>query len=496
LTNNTFPGDIITRIIETNQNNVNTYTKEQPDISKGTVTRGTGGPDLFGYTWIDSNEPDGPEFIWNDISTTGTLVNNWAATGIYPAVDEGKAGPFSLGFSFKYYGIEYSDIWFCSNGFVSFVDITDAGMSNDPIPEADLPNCLVAGIWDDLDGKTTGKVYYKQEADKFIVQYDNWPGYYSGTGPFTFQYIIHKSGKILIYYNTISGSSTSATVGIENHQGNDGLQVVRNAVYLQNNLALQFSADPEWLTLENFEGTIYNGNSVAVVMNFVTEGLEMGEYSMDVVISSSDPNNPELIVPVRMTVTNEIPVELSAFTAENSLDEVTLRWQTASETNNSGFEIQRSNESEVNSQSDWISISFVEGKGTTTERTDYSFKDNITEPGTYFYRLKQIDFDGTVSYSSEIEVEVTGPNEFALYQNYPNPFNPSTTIKFALPEKTNLELSVYNSLGEKVAEIFKGELDEGYHEIEFSADQLSSGIYFYRLESKDFVSVKKMILIK
>ena len=504
LANNTFPGNVLARIVEVNLSGLNNYSKEQPDLSKGTSLRGSGGPDLFGYTWIDSNDPDGPEFIWNDISATGTLVTNWEATGIYPAVDEGKAGPFQLGFLFKYYGVEYGNIWLCSNGFVSFLDITDAGMSNDPIPTADEPNCIVAGIWDDLDGKTTGKVYYKQEADKFIVQYDNWPGYYSGTGPFTFQYVLHKNGKILVYYKTISGTSTSATVGIENHEGNDGLQVVRNSVYLENELALQFSADPEWLLLESFEGTIYNGNSVAVMMNFITEGLESGEYTMDVIVRSNDPNNSELTVPVRMTVTNQIPVEFISFTAENNLDEVTLSWETASETNNNGFEVQRSQMSNVKGQSEWKSISFIEGKGTTTERTNYSFKDQISETGIYFYRLKQIDFDGTFSYSSEIEIEVSGPTEFALYQNYPNPFNPSTTIKFALPERTDLELSVYNSLGEKVADVFKGELGEGYHEIVFNINagnsgnvrNLSSGIYFYRLESKDFVSVKKMIVIK
>jgi len=498
LANNTFPGDVIARIIEVNKASLNDYNKEQPDFSKGTSLRGSGGPDLFGYTWIDSNDPEGPEFIWNDISTTGTLVTNWVATGVYPAVDEGKAGPFQLGFLFKYYGIEYSDIWFCSNGFVSFVDIIDAGMSNDPIPTVDEPNCIIAGIWDDLDGKTTGKVYYKQEADKFIIQYDNWPGYYSGTGPFTFQYVLNKNGKILFYYKTILGTATSATVGIENHAGNDGLQVVRNAVYLENDLALQFSSEPEWLLLENFEGTVYNGNSIAVVMNFITEGLEMGEYSMDVIISTNDPNNSQITIPVRMTVTNEVPVEFVSFTAENNLDEVILRWQTATETNNSGFEIERapSKSPPKGETSGWEKIGFIQGFGTTTEPKTYSFTDEKIITGTYKYRLKQIDFDGTVSYSSEIEVEVAGPTEFALYQNYPNPFNPTTTIKFALPEKTDLVLSVYNSLGEKIADIFKGELGEGYHKIEFSAANLSSGIYFYRLESKDFVSVKKMIIMK
>jgi hypothetical protein len=496
LTNNTFPGDVVARVVQVSEVNTTPATKENPDLSKGTSSRGSGGPDLFGYEWIDSNDPQGPVYEWNDISTTGILVTNWVPTDIYPAVDEGKAGPFPLGFTFKYYGVEYSDIWFCSNGFISFVDITDAGMSNSTIPSSSIPNCMIAGIWDDLDGKTTGKVYYKQESDKFIVQYDNWPGYSSGVGPFTFQFVINKNGKITLYYETITGTSTSATVGMENQNGNDGLQVVYNATYLQNNLALQYSSEPEWLLAENLEGTVYNGNTIAVLLNFLTEGLDSGDYSMDMVITSNDPVNSEIVIPIAMKISNIVPVELSSFTAENINDEVVLKWSTATETNNSGFEVERSQKSSINGQNDWLKISFIGGKGTTTEKTDYVFRDKITLPGTYVYRLKQMDFDGTASYSSEIEVEAKSPKEFALYQNYPNPFNPSTTIKFALPEKANIGLSVYNSLGQKVADVFRGELDEGYHEIEFTASNLSSGIYFYRLESQKFVSVKKMIILK
>ena len=496
LTNNTFPGQIVTRVVQVSEANLTAATKETPDLNKGTGIRGSGGPDLFGYEWIDSNEPGGPVYEWNDISTTGTLVDNWVATSIYPAVDEGKAGPFALGFTYKYYGIEYSDVWFSSNGFVSLIDITDAGMSNNTIPSSGIPNCLIAGIWDDLDGKTTGKVYYKQEPNKFIVQYDNWPGYSTSVGPFTFQFVLHKNGKIMLYYKTITGSSTSATVGIENHNGNDGLQVVYNATYLQNNLALLFSAEPEWLVAENIQGTIYNGNSIAVLLNFLTEGLDSGDYSMDMVISSNDPIYSEIVIPIAMKISSVVPVELSSFTAENIDNEVLLKWQTATETNNSGFEVERSQQSTVKGQNDWMKISFIEGKGTTTEKANYIFRDKITAPGKYLYRLKQIDFDGTVSYSTEVEIEVLSPKEFALFQNYPNPFNPSTTIKFALPEKTNVELLVYNSLGEKVADVFSGELGEGFHEIEFTASNLSSGIYFYRLESDKFVSVKKMIIIK
>jgi hypothetical protein len=191
-----------------------------------------------------------------------------------------------------------------------------------------------------------------------------------------------------------------------------------------------------------------------------------------------------------------IPVELVSFNANVDKKYVTLSWFTATETNNMGFEIERCENLYNNTQSDWNKLAFVEGKGTTTEISNYSFMDAIEKPGTYSYRLKQIDFDGTFSYSPEIEVEITGPTEFALYQNYPNPFNPSTTIKFALPEKANVELTIFNSLGEKVAELFEGELDEGYHEVNFNASRLASGVYLYQLQASNFNSVKKMLVIK
>jgi len=191
-----------------------------------------------------------------------------------------------------------------------------------------------------------------------------------------------------------------------------------------------------------------------------------------------------------------VPVELTAFTTENVNGEVIIKWQTATETNNSGFEIQKSEKSNVNGQSEWEKVTFVDGRGTTTEVTNYIYNDKIVKPGAYLYRLKQIDFDGTTSYSSEIEVVVNGPAEFSLMQNYPNPFNPATTIRFTLPVKTDIVISVYNSIGEKVAEVFKGEMEEGYHEVKFDASNLSSGVYFYRFESAQFVDVKKMILAK
>jgi hypothetical protein len=203
-----------------------------------------------------------------------------------------------------------------------------------------------------------------------------------------------------------------------------------------------------------------------------------------------------MVVPITMTIDNAVPVELVSFNAEMVDGNVVLNWSTATETNNNGFQIERKVRSPQSPVGNWENKAFVSGNGTTTERSFYSYTENNEKPGTYLYRLKQIDFDGTFSYSNEVEIEVTGPKDFALYQNYPNPFNPSTTIKFALPVKTNLSLSVYNTLGEKVAEIFKGEMEEGYHEITFNASGLSSGTYFYKIESENYSATKKMLLIK
>jgi hypothetical protein len=187
---------------------------------------------------------------------------------------------------------------------------------------------------------------------------------------------------------------------------------------------------------------------------------------------------------------------LTAFTTENINGEVIIKWQTATETNNRGFELERSQNSGVSSLKNWENITFVDGNGTTTEANEYTYRDKIENPGSYYYRLKQIDFDGTTTFSPEIEVDVEGPLEFTLMQNYPNPFNPATTIRFTLPVKTDLVIAVYNSLGEKVSDLFKGKMEAGYHEVNFDASNLSSGVYFYRLKSQQFVDVKKMLLTK
>ncbi|GMV00020.1 MAG: hypothetical protein AMXMBFR51_27520 [Ignavibacteriota bacterium] len=193
-----------------------------------------------------------------------------------------------------------------------------------------------------------------------------------------------------------------------------------------------------------------------------------------------------------LTLSYIVPVELTSFTATSENGEVHLKWTTATETNNQGFEILRS----AGNNKEWQNAGYAAGFGTTTEPKSYSFVDSKLDAGEYTYRLKQIDFDGTVTYSEEVKVEVEIPLVYSLEQNYPNPFNPSTTIKYSLSEDGFVKLSVYNLLGEEVTTLVNNEQKAGRYEVNFDASKLASGIYMYRLESNNFLSIKKMILIK
>jgi hypothetical protein len=202
-----------------------------------------------------------------------------------------------------------------------------------------------------------------------------------------------------------------------------------------------------------------------------------------------------------------IPVELASFTANGSGNSVLLNWTTASEVNNMGFEIERKvislPDGKAGPQSsagnfEYEKVGFVSGKGTTTEVQNYSFTDNLTlnHNLTLYYRLKQIDFDGSINYSNEIEVEFILPTEYTLEQNYPNPFNPSTRIKYQVSSISKVVLKVYDVLGNEIATLVDEYNPAGIYEVEFNASSLSSGVYFYQLKSDNFTFVRKMILVR
>ena len=190
-----------------------------------------------------------------------------------------------------------------------------------------------------------------------------------------------------------------------------------------------------------------------------------------------------------------VPVELSSFTAVVNEGIVELNWLTSTETNNRGFEVQRNN------GGDFETIAFIDGNGTTTDKHAYSYSDENVNAGSYNYRLKQIDFDGTIKYSNIVEVDIPVLKEFALDQNYPNPFNPNTKIEFRLAVDSKVNLKVFDILGQEVATLVNTNMVSGAHNVDFNASSLNSGVYFYRIEATgidgtNFLNVKKMSILK
>lgn len=185
-----------------------------------------------------------------------------------------------------------------------------------------------------------------------------------------------------------------------------------------------------------------------------------------------------------------IPVELTSFAATVVNGTVHLVWKTATETNNQGFEIQRK------SDNDFEKIGYVPGTGTTTQPQSYSFVDDKVGNGKISYRLRQVDYDGSFSYSNVIELDVTTPLNFELTQNYPNPFNPSTTIEYTVAEAASVNLTVFNMLGEQVTTLVNELVQPGKYSVRFDASSLASGTYIYRITAGSFVQTKKMILTK
>jgi photosystem II stability/assembly factor-like uncharacterized protein len=189
-----------------------------------------------------------------------------------------------------------------------------------------------------------------------------------------------------------------------------------------------------------------------------------------------------------------VPVELVSFSANAVNGNIELKWITASEKNNRGFEIERS----IN-EKEFETIAFVNGSGTTTENQEYIYFDyNVS--GLLRYRLRQIDFDGSFSYSDIVELNLI--TNFVLHQNYPNPFNPITKISYTLPYNANVRLSVYNALGEEIEVLLELNQESGYHEAIWNAVNVTSGIYFYKIEAspvngeKGFKGSRKMILLR
>ncbi|HXG00219.1 MAG TPA: sialidase family protein, partial [Bacteroidota bacterium] len=278
---NTSPDSVPFRITDDNALRVNRYRvvvpepvnpppaiekpKGAPDTEFGDSPNGRGGPDAFGYSWIDSDEPDGPDFSWFDIKSVGTQITTWTGSG-----DDGYA-QVTLPFTFSWYGNNYTTAFVGTNGYLSFGQGYTT-FTNGSIPSSATPNNAIYAFWDDLNFNEPGGTawyYYDSANQRFIVQYDSVSHFSPGTTPgrYTFQIVLNPSGEVLTYYRRMLQTVNSATIGIENANGSVGLQVVFNAAYMHDSLAIRyFLPDAPWLSENPVVGTIPpNGNQVIQV---------------------------------------------------------------------------------------------------------------------------------------------------------------------------------------------------------------------------------------
>lgn len=209
---------------------------------------------------------------------------------------------------------------------------------------------------------------------------------------------------------------------------------------------------------------------------------------------NAQPIPPSSLDPTKVVGYNPLPVELTSFKASVSENKVFLSWQTANEVNSYGFSLERRTKSEG-----WETIGFITGNGNSNSTNEYFFTDipSVGSSQTLKYRLKQMDTDGSFTYSKEIEITLNNiPKQYVLLQNYPNPFNPTTKIKYQLPESGKVTLKIYDVVGREIVTILNEQKEAGYYEVEWNANETSSGIYYYKIQAGAFTEIKKMLLIK
>jgi len=274
--------------------------KGADDIYHGPdVTDGMGGPDAFGYRWIDSDEPGGPVFNWYEISAIGTQITTWTSgTG-----DDGSViVPLPFGFSF--YGTSYNQLKICTNGWVGFdVASTSNAYSNVAIPATSEPNNAIYPFWDDHDVRTSGQIFYHNDAanNRFVIEYKDVPHFTSG-GPYTYQVMLYSDGRIIFQYLNMTDPLNSATIGLENSTGTVALQVAFNAAYMHNNLAIKLEKGLAWVDETPSFGTIAPSGTQNVSVNFNTTGLSIGSYQGFLNIGSNDPLTPVRNVRIKLNV--------------------------------------------------------------------------------------------------------------------------------------------------------------------------------------------------
>ncbi len=298
--------------------------------------------------------------------------------------------------------------------------------------------------------------------------------------PDNINYSIGKSGWCILDMQT----------PIQNLAGND-LTVYEGDLTAEGFLcAASMSMDGPWVSLGSGTGTVSFDLGTLAQARYIKitddgDGVAIAAdagYDLDAVVSL-----------------HPVPVELSSFTANIKDHDVVISWVTSTETNNSGFEIEKNL---LNDNTGWTEVVFIPGHGTSTERHSYSYTDQKPGTGNILYRLKQVDLDGTFRIYGPLEVNAAGISEYSIAQNYPNPFNPATKIKYQIAGSGSdhngvpVRITVFDVLGNEITTLVNENKTAGSYEVDFNASGISSGVYYYTMKAGDFIQSRKMIILK
>lgn len=275
------------------------------------IVLGAGGPDEFGYVWIDSDEEGGPKFNYIDISTTGSPI--WGLS------DDNIVGPFNIGFEFSYYGENKAQFWVNSNGAVGFTS-TKITLGNTSIPTNSFTyKDFIAWFWDDMNFRTgVSQVFYQTFPDKTIIQFKKYERFDQPGYPIDAEVILFRNGKILIMFDNIAAGVklNSCTVGIQSSNPGVGLQVAYNTTYLHDDLAILLSWPADFiLDVNPASGTITPGSSEQITITYDSQGYNPGEYTEDLFLESNDQDNAEFVIANTMHVYT--PAQLAGWVIDN-----------------------------------------------------------------------------------------------------------------------------------------------------------------------------------
>jgi len=448
-------------------------------------TLSDGGPDEFGYSWIDSDDAGGPAFEWFDLNDLGT----------HHAFANDESRAFPLGFTFEYYGVAYENVYVSSNGFLSFTSDA-AAPGNDPIPGPAGPDALMAAYWDDLNPAIGGAIVTYSDKDRFVAEWRGVP-YRDGTLPQTFQIIVRRDGTFSFQYLSVS-DRMSATVGIENHAGDDGLEIQFHSPHVGNGMAILFSSTTPWMSVSPASGAVPAGAVGRIDVTFDAADTPAGAYDGYVTVRTNDPDNPEMTVATRLVVAVEVSAQAGAIDADDHRGDVRLSW-TYDPSTVDGFHVYRRTEGDVRPvrltdaplSDDLGRIEFVDAPADMAAGTVLF----------YGYGLVIDGVEAAMSPETSVVFGGSTPARYALHANYPNPFNPSTTIAFELPRAGRVRLAVYDIAGRLVRVLIDEVLPAASHTAEWRGldghgRPVASGSYFMRLTSGDYGAVRKTTLVR